>query len=49
MTDIECINHLEKLKLGIQFMNDILPDEDKDNIDIEALTYAITRLKENKE
>ena len=48
MTDKECIEHLERLKLGIKILNKFCSDEDKDNIDIETIDYAISRLKEDK-
>lgn len=47
MTDKECIEHLQRLKMGINVINAFAPDEDKDTIDIEAIDYAISRLKES--
>lgn len=49
MDNKECIEHLQRLKMGINIINAFAPDEDKDKIDIEALDYAISKLKENKE
>lgn len=49
MTNQECIEHLLRLKMGITLINAFAPDEDKDNIDLEALDYAISKLKENEE
>ena len=45
MTDKECIEHLERLKFGIKILNNFCSDDDKDNIDIETIDYAISRLK----
>lgn len=47
MTDKECIEHLQRLKMGINIINAFASDKDKDLIDIEAIDYAISRLKEN--
>jgi len=49
MTDQECIYHLQRLKMGINIINAFAPDEEKDTIDLEALDYAISKLKENKD
>lgn len=49
MTNKECIEHLQRLKMGISVLNSFIPDKDKDNIDIEALEYAIQKLKESNE
>lgn len=49
MTDLECAEHLQRLKMGINIINAFVPDTDKDTIDIEAIDYAIARLQENKE
>ena len=50
MTNQECIDHLQRLKMGINIINAFAPDEeDRDYIDLEALDYAITKLKEIKE
>jgi len=45
MTSEECIEHLQRLKMGINIINAFCPDTDKDHIDIEALDYAIEVLK----
>ena len=49
MTNKECIEHLQRLKMGINIINAFVPDTDKDNIDIEAIDYAIARLQEGAE
>ncbi len=49
MTNRECADHLEKLRVGISFINSIIPDKDKDTIDIEALNYAIAALRSDEE
>ena len=49
MTDKECIEHLQRLKMGINVINAFAPDEDKDTIDIEAIDHAILKLKESAE
>lgn len=49
MTNKECIEHLQKLKMGINLLNAFIADTDKDKIDIEALEYAIQKLKESNE
>ena len=49
MTDKECIEHLQRLKMGINVINAFAPDEDKDTIDIEAIDHAISKLKESAE
>lgn len=49
MTNKECIEHLQRLKMGINIINALCPDADKDHIDIEALDYAITVLKGKEE
>lgn len=49
MTNQECIEHLQRLKMGINIINAFASDEDRDTIDLEALDYAISKLKENKE
>lgn len=49
MTDKECVEHLQRLKMGINILNSFIPDADKDNIDIEAIDHAIARLQENNE
>lgn len=46
MTDKECVEHLQRLKMGINIINAFVSDADKDNIDIEAIDYAIARLQE---
>lgn len=42
MTDQECIEHLQRLKIAFAW------DEDRDFVDIEAIDYAIKVLDENK-
>ena len=49
MTNKECIEHLQRLKMGINIINALVHDADKDKIDLEALDYAISKLKENEE
>lgn len=49
MTNKECIEHLQRLKMGINLLNSFISDKDKDNIDIEALEYAIQKLREGDE
>lgn len=49
MTDKECVEHLQRLKMGINILNAFIPDADKDNIDIEAIDHAIARLQEKDE
>lgn len=49
MNNQECIDHLQRLKMGINIINAFAPDESKDTIDLEALDYAITKLQEIKE
>lgn len=46
MTNKECVEHLKKLKIGIGFLNALIPDDaDKDKIDLEALDFAIKALE----
>jgi len=49
MTNKECIEHLQRLKMGINIINAFCPDADKDHIDIEALDYAIAVLRGEEE
>ncbi len=49
MTNKECIEHLQRLKMGINILNAFCPDADRDMTDLEALDYAITVLRGDKE
>ena len=49
MTNQECIEHLQRLKMGINIINSLCPASDRDMVDLEALDYAIAKLQENKE
>ena len=49
MTNKECVEHLQRLKMVINLLNAFIADTDKDKIDIEALEYAIQKLKESDE
>lgn len=49
MTNRECADRLEKLRMGISFINSVISDKDKDTIDIEALNYAIAVLRSDGE
>ena len=48
MTNQECIEHLQRLKMGINILKAFAWNEDKDLADIEAIDYAIKVLDENK-
>ena len=48
MNNQECIEHLQRLKMGINIINAFALDEDKDKIDLEALDYAISKLNKKE-
>ena len=49
MTNKECADILENLKAGIAYINSLVPEKDKDKIDIEALNFAIAILRSDRE
>ena len=49
MTNRECADILENLRVGISFINSVIPKAERDTIDIEALNYAIAVLRKGEE